>query len=816
MEVILENNSESKEMMNTTTPAKNDIESMPVESNTSAKLGEADLKDSTHEQTPTECDSGAKQYAEPTHTLDSVRKQIGSLSENPKQTLQPELNSTETKESHEGGENFVQETVKEFEIEQPSIQPISQVHQENENTDQQKNDGDMSYADFIQTDAPQDQPEKAHFSVDSQLAQGVMSQIDNHAMEQVEEEIEKVIPTNEMQMENEQETKPVEQVDQAHLSLKELAKAGLLEPENEEDNCADAVHESRQSTGVNVQEPQTNAEERIEAKQPEMEEEEPQPQIEEKEPQIEEKEPQSEQIEQEPAVPSTQKKEKENTEMDVETPQKTENPEIQKPQDRPSALSKRSEVERTPKISLLESIKKSVENKERSQAKAKEEEAKKSLQKSQAKSETKKSRDTTPQKEETQDTRGKYTVGEDLKIMEYVMAHKGMSLTSRTFWQKAFDTDKLLNQKRSAESLRERYRKQLNCLTEADIQRMRKWVAENGEKGSINFKTKAQQESSGKIVYVKVLDNIEADTTQSQSKNASRAKTDVKEQTQEKAVPSERKTTEKKQSVPEKIKEPQSLTKSSQKESLLPKFNDALKNKMEIEMLWAETEEKENEKLANSTSKSTPKILRDKVELKEISAQNTAAKKTTTEEKKPTSDLKSEKNSKRKEYQDMQQIDQVMVPRKNNNKESPAPQPMSAMELLEMSKKEKERERTAEKTQVSQPVDKEAWLEEQAKKYHMTSDQITDVFYYCSMDMDLLTKYLQGERHLAWNEDEDTLLRGPAKTYARRILGRYKGEANVQKRVEFLEKIDQISAIMQGKSEKKQRSAGQNKGASFL
>jgi hypothetical protein len=74
----------------------------------------------------------------------------------------------------------------------------------------------------------------------------------------------------------------------------------------------------------------------------------------------------------------------------------------------------------------------------------------------------------------------------------------------------------------------------------------------------------------------------------------------------------------------------------------------------------------------------------------------------------------------------MQQVDQAMMPRKAN-KEETAPQPIS--EFLKLSKKEKER--SAEKN-LSENFDKEAWLEQQAKKYQMTSDQIRDVFYYCS------------------------------------------------------------------------------------
>jgi hypothetical protein len=217
----------------------------------------------------------------------------------------------------------------------------------------------------------------------------------------------------------------------------------------------------------------------------------------------------------------------------------------------------------------------------------------------------------------------------------------------------------------------------------------------------------------------------------------------------------------------------------------LAKKQEAQRNKMEIEMLFAglkEKDNKENEKLI-SASKINPKVLRetDVREIKEISLMQNPE----TKLKPSTAEILSNGGP---EYQDMKQVDQVMMPRKAN-KEETAPQPIS--ELLELSKKEKEQERSAEKN-LSKNLDKEAWLEQQAKKYHMTSDQITDVFYYCSMDTNQLSQYLQGQNHLVWNEDEDTLLRGPAKTYAKRILGRYKGEANVKRRVEFLEKIDRL------------------------
>ena len=108
-------------------------------------------------------------------------------------------------------------------------------------------------------------------------------------------------------------------------------------------------------------------------------------------------------------------------------------------------------------------------------------------------------------------SRMKYTVAEDLTIIVYVNSKGGNSALSRTFWRRAVENDNLLNQKRSIDSLRERYRTQLVFLAGEDIFQMRKWIAAHGEKGHIVFKTITVQDASGNFVRTKKLDKIESE-----------------------------------------------------------------------------------------------------------------------------------------------------------------------------------------------------------------------------------------------------------------------------------------------------------------
>ena len=82
-----------------------------------------------------------------------------------------------------------------------------------------------------------------------------------------------------------------------------------------------------------------------------------------------------------------------------------------------------------------------------------------------------------------------------------------------------------------------------------------------------------------------------------------------------------------------------------------------------------------------------------------------------------------------------------------------------------------------------------AQLNDFAQQYQVLPDEILDLFYFCSMNISFLSQYLQGNRLLKWNEDEDSLLKsgsGPAT----RVLCRYKTEKNVYARLEFLKKCD--------------------------
>ena len=59
--------------------------------------------------------------------------------------------------------------------------------------------------------------------------------------------------------------------------------------------------------------------------------------------------------------------------------------------------------------------------------------------------------------------------------------------------------------------------------------------------------------------------------------------------------------------------------------------------------------------------------------------------------------------------------------------------------------------------------DKATWLREQAYKNNISPDQMTNLFYRCSMNSTILDRYFRGEKNLIWDRDEDNLLAGPYK-----------------------------------------------------
>ena len=80
-------------------------------------------------------------------------------------------------------------------------------------------------------------------------------------------------------------------------------------------------------------------------------------------------------------------------------------------------------------------------------------------------------------------------------------------------------------------------------------------------------------------------------------------------------------------------------------------------------------------------------------------------------------------------------------------------------------------------------------LNESDGYFSPNKDQLREIFYFCSMDMDNVNKYLNGEVNLLWIEEEDQLILGPTGELGKLILSRYKGEDNVEQRVKFLDNI---------------------------
>ena len=88
--------------------------------------------------------------------------------------------------------------------------------------------------------------------------------------------------------------------------------------------------------------------------------------------------------------------------------------------------------------------------------------------------------------------------------------------------------------------------------------------------------------------------------------------------------------------------------------------------------------------------------------------------------------------------------------------------------------------------------EKKSWVAEQAEKRNLPEDVFMDLFLRCSMDTTILDRYLNGETHLLWDDDEDMLLKGPAKVVGKKVLSTYKEPENVKLRVQFLKSLEKL------------------------
>ena len=104
----------------------------------------------------------------------------------------------------------------------------------------------------------------------------------------------------------------------------------------------------------------------------------------------------------------------------------------------------------------------------------------------------------------------KYSIEEDLEILDYVQSKPDSHFISKNFWKQAVDEDDLLNGKRSSESLRERYRHHLRYLSDEEQHRMVRWHNRHEEAGYGNYSTKPVRDDDGKIHYQKRLEGIDS------------------------------------------------------------------------------------------------------------------------------------------------------------------------------------------------------------------------------------------------------------------------------------------------------------------
>lgn len=379
----------------------------------------------------------------------------------------------------------------------------------------------------------------------------------------------------------------------------------------------------------------------------------------------------------------------------------------------------------------------------------------------------------------TQEIRGKYTVAEDVKILDYVKERAGINSLSRLFWQRAVEKEGLLDKKRSIDSLRERYRNQLRNVTEDDLNRMRQWIAENGEKGHITFKTVQVQEAKGKIALVKKMDAIEMDTGNNQSNNgATKSKSKPSKSTKNKA-------NEKKAEAEPKMSEGGNKTANGVRTQISIKFGHVPgvqfnQQEMDVEDIDDDIEEVEEKRPVKVPERKTQDNKRSG--MSEIS-RNVPGQKA---------------QPKRKEYDNMHQIDQAL-PRKMNKENAVTQASMGFADYSRVQAKGNQKKVVDEES-----LGQEAWLELQAERYNVTSDRVIDLFYCCSMNRGNLIRYLEGETDVAWNEDEDALLTGNARDAAKKVLVRFKGADNVREREEFLERVAQLRSMISHQPPKKQ------------
>ena len=336
----------------------------------------------------------------------------------------------------------------------------------------------------------------------------------------------------------------------------------------------------------------------------------------------------------------------------------------------------------------------------------------------------------------------RYSLRDDLEILRYVRSRPIDGHLSRCYWKRAVHEDGLLGKLRAAESLRDRYRRYLKVYTDEAFNDLENRVKANEPSYDASISKSLPQKGEYKPFKI-IRKEKEVDNTYNN---------DIFFNQNSKPV-----------------------------SNVVDKFNDSplhryLWQKEDIYCLTAtdefigeedkESYESLNQKQAPSTSFS---------ELNNSEAQEDCCDKFfATENYEDGHQAFLNRSIKRKDYQNMHSIDHLLCPKKVLIKS-----PVTA---------------AASKAQEAEFLKTFKW------SAFTDRERLRELFYYCSMDTHNVDKYFNGETHLLWTEEEDQLITGPTRHIGEIILSRYKGSINVEQRIKFLEKMDEMNKLQAQKA----------------
>ena len=332
----------------------------------------------------------------------------------------------------------------------------------------------------------------------------------------------------------------------------------------------------------------------------------------------------------------------------------------------------------------------------------------------------------------------RYTVAEDLQILKYTSIHPLSSAGSRKYWQQVVMDPSFPCKYRTVESLRDRYRYQLRFVEEEDKKRMEEWVKMHGDKGYSIFNTLPQKGPGGKKAFHRKLVFLGLENQSGCS--PSKAK--------EKSSPQLEKSSKKNCSSKSKIQENPKLAYSI---SVVHASTSAGANQQQLEeeeVFLAPAFLKQPELEVHKSNGSLQTYLSEVDECYETVSNS----------------------KKRKEYSHMYDTDAFIMPYK-------AIKSNSQSDFLHIGHEQKRIENK----------EYEDVIQENSRK-----SKIMDLFYSCSMNVERVKEYLTSSRAVSWSEEEDRLLMSSERELHIRTLSILKGAANVQERVQFLEKFNEL------------------------